>query len=76
MSVLEKIKEKYHVNVEPIIQEVDDGNYTDNISSATENIPFNFDKPNLVSITLRSEWSMIAAHPVFQLEYRDYIRNY
>ncbi|CAF4739782.1 unnamed protein product, partial [Rotaria magnacalcarata] len=38
-------------------------------------IPFNFDKPNLVSITLRSEWSMVAAHPVFQLEYKDYIRT-
>ncbi|CAF3934972.1 unnamed protein product [Rotaria magnacalcarata] len=76
MSVIEKVKDKYRVNVEPIIQEVDDGNYTENSSSSTtENIPFNFDKPNLVSITLRSEWSMVAAHPVFQLEYKDYIRT-
>ncbi|CAF4001288.1 unnamed protein product [Rotaria magnacalcarata] len=76
MSVIEKVKDKYRVNVEPIIQEVDDGNYTENSSSSTtENIPFNFDKPNLVSITLRSEWSMVAAHPVFQLEYKDYIQR-
>ncbi|CAM4964904.1 unnamed protein product [Rotaria socialis] len=74
MSVIEKVKDKYHINVEPIIQEVVDGNYTEHSSSTTENIPFSFDKQNLVSITLRSDWSMVAAHPVFQLEYKDYIR--
>lgn len=51
-------------------------------SFTTQNTPLNpmsstvIDKSQFTIIKLRREWAMVAAHPVFQQEYKDYIRNY
>ncbi len=78
MSIVEKIKAKFHVMVTPIINNVEDN---ETPSSSAENIPFNInssaiDKPHVTKIKLRSDWSIVAAHPLFKQEYKDYIRNY
>ncbi|CAF3089011.1 unnamed protein product [Rotaria sp. Silwood2] len=75
MSIVEKVKTKFHITVTPIINEIDDENAEQSIPNSTENIPFTVNKPNPVTITLRREWSMVVAHPIFKVEYKDYIRN-
>jgi hypothetical protein len=60
------------------VNNVDD---EENISSSVQNIPFNIntpsmDKSHLTTIKLRSEWAMVASHPMFKVEFKDYIRNY
>ncbi|CAF4955608.1 unnamed protein product [Rotaria sp. Silwood1] len=75
MSIVEKIKAKFHITVTPMINEIDDENYNDNNSHSTECGPSTMDRPNSVTIILRPQWSMVAAHPIFQMEYKNYIRN-
>jgi len=81
MSTVEKTTEKFHIIVSPVVNNVDDNDDGENISSLVENIPFNIntpsmDKSGLTTIKLRPEWAMVASHPMFKLEYKDYIRNY
>jgi hypothetical protein len=56
-------------------------------TSSLQTIPFNIDtrptasggyddKPRQTKIKLPQNWAMVAAHPTFKLEYKDYIRNY
>ncbi|CAF3645504.1 unnamed protein product [Rotaria sordida] len=75
MSIVEKFKAKFHITVTPVINEVDDENDGESVPSSTENIPFTINKPQPVTIKLRREWSMVAAHPIFKVEFKDYIHN-
>ena len=76
LSTVEKTKAKYHVMINPIIDNVDGKSNSPNITSSAQNIPFNFQQPRLTAIKLRPEWAMAADHPVFKVEYKDYIRNF
>ncbi len=81
MSTVEKTIAKFHIIVTPVVNNVDDEDDSENISSLVENIPFNIntpsmDKSHLTTIKLRSEWAMVASHPMFKVEFKDYIRNY
>jgi hypothetical protein len=81
MSTVEKTIAKFHIIVTPVVNNVDDNDDGENIGSLVENIPFNvnassMDKSHLTTIKLRPEWAMVACHPMFKLEYKDYIRNY
>ena len=81
MSSVDRIIAKFHVTVTPIIVDVDERYEDENRSISTpQNVPFHLpssstNKPSLTTITLRPEWAMVAAHRVFQIEYKEYIRN-
>jgi hypothetical protein len=58
-------------------------NVDDNVTPADspQNIPFNInssiiDKSHITKIKLRSDWAIVAGHPVFKREYKDYIRKF
>lgn len=75
MVTADKIQTKFRVQVTPIITEIDDEDDTKVDNDPIENISSNPGKSNSVEITLRKDRSMIANHPVFQLEYKNYIRK-
>jgi hypothetical protein len=77
MSAIDKIKEKFQITVTPLIDNVDENEHIDSPQSIPFNIGTLSDNRALpTKIILRSEWAMVAAHPVFQLEYQNYICNY
>ena len=81
MSTIEKTMAKFHIIVTPVVNNMDDKDDSDSIISAAQSIPFNINPPLMnkshrTTIKLRSEWAMVASHPVFTVEYKDYIRNY
>jgi len=63
----------------PIINHVDDN---ETLPDSAESIPFNINSSVIdqshitTTIKLRSDWAIVASHPVFKREYEDYIRNY
>ncbi|CAF0879399.1 unnamed protein product [Adineta ricciae] len=81
MSIVDRITAKFHVTVTPIIVDIDERCEDEDKSISTpQSIPYHLpspstNKPALTTITLRPEWAMVAAHRVFQIEYKEYIRN-
>ncbi|CAF0928899.1 unnamed protein product [Adineta ricciae] len=81
MSNVDKIIAKFHVTVTPIITDIDERCKDEDRSISTpQSIPFHLpspstNKPTLTTITLRPDWAMVAAHRVFQIEYKEYIRH-
>jgi hypothetical protein len=69
MLKIELIKKKFHVVINPIIDSVDD-----DIQSNVSNEPDQ--KPRQTTLTLRPDWTIIAGHKKFKLEYKEFIRNY
>jgi hypothetical protein len=78
MSMVDRIKTKFRVTVTPNINDVDDN---EPLPDSAQNIPFNItpsssiNEPQATKIKLRSDWTIVASHPTFQQEYKDYIRN-
>ncbi len=86
MLTIGQIQNTFDVTISPIIDNVDENSDTRSISSMPK-IPFNVDtrpttssvfedKPRPTTIKLGLEWALIAAHPRFKLEYKEFIRNY
>ncbi|CAF1511634.1 unnamed protein product [Adineta steineri] len=77
MSTVEKIIAKFRVIVTPIISNLDDrANSESSNNTIAQNIqPVSMEKQNTTTITLRSEWAMVAAHPIFKMEFTNYIHD-
>lgn len=78
MLIADRIKTKFQLLVIPVISDMDD---SETIPNAAQSIPFNLNssvinKSQGTTIKLRSDWAIVAAHPLFQQEFKDYIRNY
>ena len=77
MSIVEELKSRHRITNTPIVHCVNDHNYADeNVISSEQIILDRPDNSCSVSIKIRPQWSVVASHPIFQLEYKDYIRNY
>jgi hypothetical protein len=72
MLTVEKTKTRYGITITPVVDSVDDN---ENNTASVQNIPFNIDTPHLTKIKLRAEWAMVAGHPIFQFEFKNYISN-
>ncbi|UJR31949.1 hypothetical protein I4U23_019422 [Adineta vaga] len=81
MLNVEKIIVKFRVTITPIITYVDDTHENENATISTaQSIPFNIptsavSKSQSTTIKIRPDWVMVAAHSVFQVELKDYIRD-
>ena len=71
MSIVDSIQKKFQVTINPIIDSVDENSIDtrSNVSSEYEI------RSRQTTIKLREDWTLIAAHPKFKLEYKDFIRN-
>ncbi len=78
MSIVDRIKTKFQLLVTPVVNDMDE---SEPIPNAAQSIPFNLNspvinKPQGTTIKLRPDWTVVAAHPLFEQEFKDYIRNY
>lgn len=70
MSLTERIITKFQVIITPVINDIqENGTIPIHLNTSIEN------KAPVTTIKLRADWSMVAAHPIFSVEYQDYIRN-
>jgi hypothetical protein len=76
MLTVERTKTRYNIMITPVIENIDDKDDNESNPDSAQSIPFNIGKPHTTTIKLRSEWAMVAAHHVFGVEYKEYIRNY
>lgn len=77
LSIAEKLQTKFQIETAPIVEPVNDENDgTETTKHEVENIPSTDGTDHVVKIVLRSQWALVASHPVFQSEYKDYIRTY
>jgi hypothetical protein len=85
MSTIDRIQNKFDLTIKPIADSVDDDNETRSTTSTRIGMQ-NHDTRSMTSrksddvsrstkIKLRDDWAMIAAHPRFALEYKEFIRN-
>jgi hypothetical protein len=79
MSGVEKIIATFRVTVSPILSNVEDKQTSESTDlESPQSIPFDIhtstvEKSRPTTITLRSEWAMVLAHPLFQVEFQCYI---
>ncbi len=78
MARAELIKTTFQIHVIPTVSDMDE---SEPIPNGAQSIPFNFnssviDKPQGTTIKLRHDWAVAAAHPLFQKEFKDYIRKF
>ncbi|CAF4921366.1 unnamed protein product, partial [Rotaria sp. Silwood1] len=85
ISTVEQIQIKFQITINPILDSVDENNDTESISS-THAAPSTIDTCSIASngfddrsrqttIKLRPDWVLIATHPKFKLEYKEFIHN-
>lgn len=69
MSSTDSIQRRFNVTITPIIDYIDDDTIsTISIESDT--------RSRQTKIKLRQDWAVVAGHPKFKIEYKDFIRNY
>jgi hypothetical protein len=78
LSTNDVTKQKFNVDIKPRIQCVDEDNRN---SASCRSLPSQTIKSNAnntspqLTINLRREWAMVAGHPKFSIEYKNYIRR-
>ncbi len=79
------MQNRFHVTIKPIVDNVDEDHETRS-TSTSQPVTTNYDTRSTISskfddsprptkIKLREEWALIAGHPTFQAEYKEFIRN-
>ncbi len=78
LSISDMTKQKFNVDIKPSIKFVDedDRNSASRRSSTSQSIKSKVDNvTSEVTINLRRDWTLVAQHPRFGIEYKNYIRR-